>query len=153
MSTHQNTHKFPPFSTQLPTTPGNIMARNAFGDAQSSVTTKVEAALRILMNPWDVMGCHTHLFFESPALANWGRVWCFHTIGGDSEFVRLLDLPIDWWIDAKLFLKQLQYFSNLDFFKKTQFLFYPLSHNHGNLGGGFNDVLFSPLFGEDSHFD
>lgn len=48
MSTHQNTHTqipIPTLSTQLPTTPGNIMARNAFGDAQSSVTTKVEAAL------------------------------------------------------------------------------------------------------------
>ena len=24
---------------------------------------------------------------------------------------------------------------------------------HTNLGGGFNFILFSPLFGEDSHFD
>jgi len=28
-----------------------------------------------------------------------------------------------------------------------------LDHNNGKLGGGFKDFLFSPLFGEDSHFD
>ena len=42
-------------------------------------------------------------------------------------------------------------FSSLDFRWKTSiFVFFNrLSHNHGNLGGGFNDFLFSPLFGED----